>query len=106
MEYSLKGTNLEITEGIRTHLAEKIEHLDRFYHRIIRARFELELTTHHHHKGDIFRAEGNIEVPGMLLRAEAIDRDLYTAIDQLSHKLKRELARFKERLITKTRKRR
>lgn len=103
MKFSIKGTNIQITEGIKDHVASKIENLDKYYAKIIKARIEVGLITHHHQKGNIFRAEGNIEVPGTLLRSESLHEDLYVAIDELTKKLKRELRRFKEKKIAKAR---
>jgi len=101
MNYTLKGTNIEITDAIRSHLDEHVAKLTKYHSGITVARFEVELTTHHHHKGKIFRSEGNVSVPGKLLRAEETHEDLYAAIDSMARTLKRELVAYKDKWRSK-----
>jgi len=96
MQYELKATDMEMTDAIKKHLDNHTIKLEKFYSNITNAHFDVGVTTHHHHKGKIFRAEGNINVPGKLLRAESINEDLYRAIDSMISKLKRELITYKE----------
>jgi len=49
-------------------------------------------------KGDIYRAEFNLSIPGTKLRAEAIMDDLYAAIDKGTDELRRQVKDYKEKL--------
>jgi|ETNmetMinimDraft_26_1059896.scaffolds.fasta_scaffold109567_2 putative sigma-54 modulation protein len=96
MKYELKSKDMEMTDAIRDHLDKSVSKLDKFYNNITNAHFDVGMISHHHHKGKIFRAEGNLNVPGKLLRAESTNEDLYHAIDEMVSKLKRELITYKE----------
>lgn len=102
METKIKTTNFEITPSIRTYLQEKLNALDKFLpnDESIFADVELAKTTKHHQKGDIFKAEVNLKVPGRLIRAVAEEWDLHVAIDAMKDELQREITGNKEKNIS------
>lgn len=104
MPVPLKATNIELTPAIQEYVEERVAALQKYYPHIISVRAEVELTTRHHHKGDIFRAELNVRVPGQLLRVEKTTSNLYKAIDKAKDHMAEELRRFKGKAETKTRK--
>ncbi len=106
MKIDLKTKNFEITPSIRTYLQEKLDSLDKFLpnDESIFADAELAQTTKHHHKGDIFRAEVNLTMPGRLIRAVAEKWDLHVAIDTVKDELQREITMSKEKNISLYRK--
>lgn len=61
---------------------------------------ELAKTTGHHKKGNIFKAEVNIQVPGKLIRASTEEWDLCAAIDKVKDELQREIKKYKEKSRT------
>ena len=78
----------------------KLGPLERFLGKLetegqLELRVEVARTTMHHHKGDVFRAEGMLRVPGGLLRAEERNSDVRTAIDAVRTKLKMEIEKHK-----------
>jgi len=97
MKIDILGTNMELTEAIKEHINGKIGGLDKFFDNILDARVDIGLTSKHHKKGDIYRAEVNLRVPGKLLRAEAVTDDLYKSINQVKDELQREIKRYKEK---------
>lgn len=60
---------------------------------------EFELTTRHHRKGKIWRAEAQIELPhsAQLLRAEATGEQLEEAVNRVKDELVGEIKKYKER---------
>lgn len=98
MQINIKATKMELTPAIEAVVKEKVEGLNKYFDNIIEADVEVGITTSHHHKGDIFRAEINLTVPKTVLRAEAETDDLYKAINEAKDKLKNELIKYKERL--------
>lgn len=101
MKINIKSTNLDLTPALKEYIEEKIGSLVKFLTRFdaegaVESRVEVGRTTRHHHKGPVFRAEVNIDVPGKVLRAEAEDLDIRTAIDEVKDKLKREAEKYKE----------
>ncbi len=102
MKIDLKTKNFEITPSIRTYLQNKLNVVDKFLpnDESIFADVELAQTTKHHHKGDIFRAEVNLTMPGQLIRAVAEKWDLRVAIDAVKDELQREITMNKEKNIS------
>ncbi|MDP2638886.1 MAG: ribosome-associated translation inhibitor RaiA [Candidatus Azambacteria bacterium] len=102
MKINLKTKNFEITPSIREYVQEKLDNLDKFLPKdeSIFADVELGKTTEHHQKGDIFRVEINLTVPGRLIRAVAEESDLYAAIDVAKDGLQREITVNKEKKIS------
>lgn len=99
MKIDIKGTNMELTEAIKDYVNEKIGSLEKFFDNIVEARVEVGKTSNHHQKGDIFRAEVNLDVPEKyVLRAEATREDLYMAINQVKDELQRQVKKYKEKM--------
>ena len=96
----IKVTNIEMTDAIRTAVETEFESLQPMAARFngaASADVEVGKTTEHHHKGEIFRAEINLSIPGKLLRAEADDKDLYIAIKHAVKHMHTELAKEKDK---------
>lgn len=103
MKIHIKSTNLDLTPSIREYIEEKIGTLAKFVGRYekegseLLARVEIARTTNHHHKGDVFYAEVNIDNGTNLARAEVEDAEIHAAIDKAQDILKRQLVKLKER---------
>lgn len=99
MKIIIKTTNLELTPEIEEQIEEKINSVDKLLddmdRNVIEARVEIGRTTKHHQKGDIFRAEVNLTLPGRLLRSVAEEGDLRTALDQVKNELQREIKKYR-----------
>lgn len=65
---------------------------------------ELELTTKHHKKGDVWRAEANLSFGGHMIRSEHTAEDIHTAIDVVEEEIVRETKKFKAKGRTAERK--
>jgi putative sigma-54 modulation protein len=99
MKIDIKGTNMELTEAIKDYVNEKIGGLEKFFDNIVEAKVEVGKTSNHHQKGDIFRAEANLDVPEKhVLRAEATREDLYMAINEVKDELQRQIKKYKEKM--------
>lgn len=104
MQIIIKGTNLELTDGLRKRIEEKIGGLKKFFSAdegggegsSAMARVEVGLISAHHKSGKIFRAEVNLSFSGDFVRAEAESEDMYQAIDMVRDKLERELDGLKK----------
>lgn len=104
MQIIIKGTNLDLTDGLRKHIDEKIGGVKKFFPADEKgnasspaiARVEVGLISTHHKSGKIFRAEVNLALPGNFMRAEAESDDLYHAIDMVRSKLERDLDGLKK----------
>lgn len=95
----IKATGIELTQAIKDAVERELARLDPLLGRwgeAASAHVEVGRTTEHHRKGEIFRAEVNLQIPGKLLRAEDENEDLYVAIKNVTGILERELAKEKE----------
>ena len=97
MTVTIKGTNLELTPALKQYATEKVLALLKFFPTVTIARLELERTSRHHHKGEVWRAEANLHAPHHLFRAEACATDIYAAVDGMKDELKRELKNLKDK---------
>ncbi len=106
MRLSIKATGIDLTQAITNYVNEKIGGLEKYLKRMdqgaVEARVEVGKSTKHHNKGDIFRAEINLKVPGKVLRAEEESADLYASIDLMHDEIKRQIVSFKSKKIDKS----
>jgi putative sigma-54 modulation protein len=95
----IKVRNVEMTDAIREYVEGKLSGLEKFCEKYSPCdiRVEVGKESNHHNKGEIFRAEINMTIPGEVLRAESTKDDLYAAIDDAKDELKRQLIDRKER---------
>ena len=102
MTLNIKATNITLTPALREYVEKKIGSLDRFLARweregAIEVWIEVGRTTRHHVKGDIFRAEVTVRMPGRkVLRADDEGVDVRAAIDKVRDILKTEIQKYKE----------
>lgn len=99
MNIKIKTTNFSLTPAIQTYLEDKLRTIKKFLPNDESIFFEVELgkITRHHQKGDVFKAEVNLTVPGRLIRAVAEEWDLRVAIDRVKDELQREIKGNKEK---------
>lgn len=94
MKILIKGTNLELTEAIKSYAEDKVGALEHYWDEILEARIELEQSAHH--QSGFFRCEVNLDVPQKhVMRAESTGPDLYAAIDEVIPKLREQIEKFK-----------
>jgi len=120
MRIIIKTKNLKLTTDLQEFVEEKIEGLKRFT-KILQKKdssvkgrdpveffVEIEKETKHHRKGDIFRAEARVHLPGKTLVAISERDDLKLAIVEVKDELQQEIKKYKlkktELIIRKQRK--
>lgn len=105
MNIRIKSTRLELTPAIRDYCQTKMDMIEKYLGDIkaINCDVEISKTIGSQNKGDIFRAEVNIEVPRKLIRVEKTEDDLYKAIDKVKDHLEVVIKKYKDKLTDKTR---
>jgi len=101
MQIKIKGTKMDLTPELKDYIEKKMLLLLKYYGNILRADVEVEYTTAHHQKGQLYRAEVNLDVPGKLLRVEKTEEDIFKAIDKVKDHLKIELVKYKSKQLNK-----
>lgn len=99
MQIQIKATKIELTPQIKEYVQKKMDMVEKYLgdFPVTFARFEVELTTNHHKKGEIFRAEANLSVPGELLRVEKTEKDIFKAIDKVKDHLEIVIKKYKDK---------
>ncbi len=106
MRIHIKATGLELTPPLKEFIEEKLGMLAKYIQRwdennSVIARIEIAKTTKHHQKGNVFYAEANVDLPHQVLRVEETNVDAYAAIEKLKDRLKTELLRIKDKMISR-----
>jgi putative sigma-54 modulation protein len=92
MNLTLTGVHLEITPASRAYVLAKLDRVNRHFDHVIDVNVALSV--------DKLRkkVEANVHVRGKDIHAEAIDPDMYAAIDMLADKLDRQVLKYKEKI--------
>lgn len=92
MQLNLTGHHVEITQPLRDYVTGKVERLERHFDHVIDVHVVLTVEKLRH------KAEGNMLVSGNSIHADAVEEDMYAAIDALMDKLDRQVVKHKEKL--------
>ena len=91
MNLNLTGNHLEITPAIRDYVVAKLERVTRHFDHVIDVNVVLSVDKLRQ------KVEANLHIRGKDIHAEAIEPDMYAAIDALADKLDRQVLKHKER---------
>ncbi len=92
MQINLTGHHIDVTEPLRDYVYEKFQRLERHFTHVIEAHVVLTVEKLRH------KAEASMRVSGNHLFADAVEEDMYAAIDGLVDKLDRQVVRHKEKI--------
>ena len=95
MSFTITGRNIEVTQGLREAVEDKLGKLDRFFAPATEAVVRLSV------QKDIQKIEVTIPVKGHIIRAEESSSDMYVSIDLVEEILERQLKKYKNKLIDK-----
>ncbi|HET7797289.1 ribosome-associated translation inhibitor RaiA [Nevskia sp.] len=93
MNLNISGHHLDLTPALRTYITDKLKRVERHFDHLIDAAVILSVDTKLQHK-----AEATLHAPGANLHAEAVQGDMYSAIDSLIDKLDQQTRKFKEKI--------
>ncbi len=99
MQTDIHAKGLELNAPLRTFIEEKTADLEHLVGDLgeVRIKWEVGLPSHHHQSGPVFYAEANLTIGAHLLRAEANNHDMHSAIVDVKDDLKVQIKKFKER---------
>ena len=92
MQLNLTGHHIEITPALRRYVASKMRRIVRHFDHVVEVHAILSVEKLRH------KAEATILVSGAQLHADAVEEDMYAAIDVLVDKLDRQVKKHKEKL--------
>ncbi|PWV61797.1 ribosome hibernation-promoting factor, HPF/YfiA family [Plasticicumulans acidivorans] len=91
MQINLTGHHVEITQALRDYVQEKIGKIERHYEGVTSAHVILSVEKLRQ------KAEATLHVANNDLHADAIEEDMYAAIDVLADKIDRQIKKHKEK---------
>jgi putative sigma-54 modulation protein len=93
MKVQLSGHHVEITPALRMYATKKLARIVQRFDQAIDVHCILTVEKLRH------KAESTVTMPGKTIYADAIDDDMYAAIDLLTDKLDRRVRKRKERVV-------
>ena len=95
MRYIISGKNLDITEGLRSAVMEKLGKLERYFTPDTEVHVTLSVEKERQ------KIEVTIPVKGNIIRSEQSSTDMYVSIDLVEEIIERQIRRYKKKLIDK-----
>jgi len=92
MNLIVTGHHLEITSAIRSYVEDRVKRISHHFDHVIDVTVTLSVEKLNH------KAEAQVHLPGKDIHVEAIQPDMYAAIDALEEKLDRQIVKHKEKL--------
>ena len=91
MNLKITGLNFDVTEAIKNYVSEKLERIYRHAANVISVAITLSVEKVKQ------KAEADLHLAGKDLHVEAVEQDMYAAIDVLMDKLDRAVLKHKEK---------
>ena len=110
MQINIKATNMELTNAVRKYVTDKVGELEKYIQAVdstaetgqrsaVVVDVEIGRTSKHHRKGDVYRAEINVSLPGEkhVLRTESEQWDLHVAIDEAKDEMQSRMKKYRSK---------
>ena len=95
MKFIIVGKGIDVTEGLRSKVEEKLGKLERYFTPDTEVHVTLSV------KKDTQKIEVTIPVKGHIIRTEQASNDMYVSIDLVEEVIERQLRRYKNKLVAK-----
>ncbi len=93
MRYTITGKNIEVTEGLKSAIYEKIGKLERYFSKNTDVIVTLSVEKERQ------KIEVTIPVKGSIIRSEQTSTDMYVSIDLVEEVIERQLKKYKNKII-------
>ena len=95
MKFIISGRNIDITDGLRTAVEDKLGKLERYF--TADTEFIVTLSVEKERQ----KIEVTIPVKGNIIRSEQVSNDMYVSIDLVEEIIERQLRKYKTKIINK-----
>jgi len=92
MQLTITGHHIDVTPALKNKVESKLTKLERHFDHLTDVHCILTVEKLQH------KAEATVHLSGGTIHADAIDEDMYAAIDALVDKLSRQVTKHKEKL--------
>lgn len=93
MKFIISGKNIDVTEGLRTAIEDKIGKLEKYF------KPETEVFVTLSVEKDRQKIEVTIPIKGNIIRSEQVSNDMYISIDLVEEIIERQLKKYKTKLV-------
>ena len=93
MKFIIIGRNIDITEGLKSAVQEKLGKLERYFTP------ETEIHVTLNVEKDRQKIEVTIPVKGNIIRSEQVSSDMYVSIDLVEEVIERQLRKYKTKIV-------
>ena len=93
MKFIIIGRNIDITEGLKSAVQEKLGKLERYFTP------ETEIHVTFSVEKDTKKIEVTIPVKGNIIRSEQVSSDMYVSIDLVEEVIERQLRKYKTKIV-------
>ena len=95
MKMHITGRNIELTDGLKAAVEEKLSKLDRYLTDEVTAQITLSVEKERQ------KVEATIPLSGHIIRAEQVSNDMYVSIDLVEEVIERQLKKYRKKIVTK-----
>ena len=95
MKFIIIGRNIDITEGLKSAVQEKLGKLERYFTPETEIHVTLSV------EKDRQKIEVTIPVKGNIIRSEQVSSDMYVSIDLVEEVIERQLRKYKNKLVAR-----
>ena len=95
MNITISGKNIEITEGLKHAINEKLDKLERYFTPDTDVIVTLSVEKERQ------KIEVTIPVKGSIIRSEQVSNDMYVSIDLVEEVIERQLRKYKNKIVDK-----
>ena len=95
MKFIISGKNIEVTDGLKTAIQEKLGKLERYFTPETEVHVTLSVEKERQ------KIEVTIPVKGNIIRSEQVSSDMYVSIDLVEEVIERQLRKYKTKIINK-----
>ena len=93
MRYIISGKNIDVTEGLRTAITDKLGKLERYFTPDTEVQVTLSVEKERQ------KIEVTIPVKGTVIRSEQVSNDMYVSIDLVEEVIERQLRKYKNKIV-------
>ena len=93
MRYIISGKNIDVTEGLRGAITDKLGKLERYFTPDTEVQVTLSVEKERQ------KIEVTIPVKGTVIRSEQVSNDMYVSIDLVEEVIERQLRKYKNKIV-------
>ena len=93
MNYMISGKNIDVTEGLKQAVYDKLGRLEKFFNEDTNAQVTFSVEKERQ------KIEGTVPMKGQIIRAGQVSDDMYVSIDMVVEIIERQVTRYKKRII-------